>query len=130
MRIILMMLLMFNLASAKKVALVIGNSNYNQGFLPNPTKDADLIAQKLGEVGFDVTIKKNIKSVDKMKESINNFVRKVKEDDIAVVYYAGHGVQCRGTNYLIPTKAMIAKGGQLKSEALNFTHSHALRRSV
>jgi len=119
MRIILMMLLMFNLASAKKVALVIGNSNYNQGFLPNPTKDADLIAQKLGEVGFDVTIKKNIKSVDKMKESINNFVRKVKEDDIAVVYYAGHGVQCKGINYLIPTKAMIAKGGQLKSEALN-----------
>ena len=119
MRIVLMILLMLNLVSAKKLALVIGNSNYNQGYLPNPTKDADLIAQKLRDVGFTVTIKKDIKSLDKMKESINNFVRKVKEKDIAVVYYAGHGVQCKGTNYLIPTKAMIAKGGQLESEALN-----------
>jgi len=119
MRIVLMIMLILNLASAKKVALVIGNSNYNQGYLPNPTKDADLIAQKLREVGFDVTIKKNIKSVNQMKENINTFIRKVKKDDIAVVYYAGHGVQCKGINYLIPTKAMIAKGGQLKSEALN-----------
>jgi len=47
MRIILMMLLLLNLATAKRVALVIGNSDYRQGFLPNPTKDADLIAQKL-----------------------------------------------------------------------------------
>jgi len=118
MRIVLMIMLILNLASAKKVALVIGNSNYNQGYLANPTKDADLIAQKLREVGFTVTPKNNIETVEDMKDVINDFAKTVNEEDIAVVYYAGHGVQCKGTNYLIPTKAKIAKGGQLKSEAL------------
>jgi len=52
MRIVLIMLLMLNLATAKKIALVIGNSDYNRGYLPNPTKDADLIARNLRAVGL------------------------------------------------------------------------------
>ena len=116
------MLLVLNLATAKKVALVIGNGDYNRGYLPNPTKDADLIAQKLEDVGFTVTPVNNIKTAPKMKEVINNFAKKLNKDDIAVVYYAGHGVQCLGKNYLMPTKANVARGGQLASEAvdLNF----------
>lgn len=122
MRIVLILSLLLNLAIAQKLALVIGNSNYNQGYLPNPTKDADLIAQKLESVGFKVTLVKNIDSASKMKKVINNFVRKLHKDDIAVVYYAGHGVQCLGKNYLMPTQANVVKGGQLASEAvdLNF----------
>lgn len=117
MRIVLIMLLLINLAVAKKVALVIGNSNYNQGFLSNPTKDADLIAQNLRDMGFTVTVKKNIKTAPKMEEIINNFARTLNKDDIAVVYYAGHGVQCRGKNYLMPTKASVVKGGQLHGKS-------------
>ena len=119
MRIILIMLLILNLATAKKVALVIGNGDYSQGHLPNPTKDADLIAQNLRDVGFSVTVKKNLSTALKMEKAIDDFAGIVKDDDIAVIYYAGHGVQCKGKNYLIPTKATINRGGQLPSKALN-----------
>jgi len=73
-------------------------------------------------VGFSVTPVHNIGSASEMKKVINNFARKLNRDDIAVVYYAGHGVQCLGKNYLMPTKANVVKGGQLASEAvdLNF----------
>jgi len=119
MRIVLIMLLMLNLATAKKIALVIGNGDYNQGHLANPTKDADLIAQNLRDVGFTVTIKKNLSTALKMEEAIDDFAKIVKDDDIAVIYYAGHGVQCKGRNYLIPTKATINRGGQLPSKSLD-----------
>jgi len=104
---------MLNLATAKKIALVIGNGDYNQGHLDNPTKDADLIAQNLRDVGFTVTVKKNLSTALKMEEAIDDFAKIVKDDDIAVIYYAGHGVQCKGKNYLIPTKATINRGTQL-----------------
>jgi len=113
------MLLLISLATAKKVALVIGNGDYGQGFLPNPTKDADLIAQNLRDVGFSVTVKKNLSTAYQMEKAIDDFAGIVKDDDIAVIYYAGHGVQCKGKNYLIPTKATINRGGQLPSKALN-----------
>lgn len=64
---------MLNLASAKKVALVIGNGDYNRGYLPNPTKDADLIAQNLRDVGFSVTVKKNLSTARKMEKAIDGF---------------------------------------------------------
>ena len=110
---------MLNLATAKKIALVIGNSDYKQGWLPNPTKDADLIAQNLRDVGFSVTVKKDLSTAYQMEKAIDDFARIVKDDDIAVIYYAGHGVQCKGKNYLIPTKATINRGAQLPSKALN-----------
>jgi len=119
MRLILLILLISNLLSAQKVALVIGNSDYNTGRLPNPTKDADLIAQSLEAVGFEVTIQKDLTTLSQMKKAINNFAKTLQKDDIAVVYYAGHGVQCKGKNYLMPTKADVVRGAQLASEALD-----------
>lgn len=119
MRTLLIILLMLNLATAKKIALVIGNGDYKKGWLSNPTKDADLIAQNLRDVGFSVTVKKNLSTAYKMEKAIDDFARIVKDDDIAVIYYAGHGVQCKGKNYLIPTKATIIRGGQLPSKALS-----------
>jgi len=101
MRILLIIMLLINIAIAKKVALVIGNSGYPQQRLPNPINDAKLIANKLKDVGFDVTIKRDIKTSYIIKNVINNFAKRLKKNDIAVVYYAGHGVQYKGKNYLI-----------------------------
>ena len=114
-----MLLLLLNLAVAKKVALVIGNANYSEGRLSNPINDANLIAKKLRGVGFDVTIKRDIKKSHTMKNVINNFARGLRKNDIAVVYYAGHGVQYKGKNYLMPTLANAVRGGQLEGEAVN-----------
>jgi len=66
MRIVLLFLLLLEFGIAKKVALVIGNGNYETGWLPNPTKDADLIAQNLRDVGFSVTVKKNLSTAYEM----------------------------------------------------------------
>lgn len=119
MRLLLLLLLITNLLFAQKFALVIGNADYSTGWLPNPKKDANLIARSLRAVGFSVEIQKDIHTAPQMKGIINNFARKLDKNDIAVVYYAGHGVQCKGKNYLIPTKADIVKGGQLATEALD-----------
>ncbi len=119
MKLLLLLLFIINVLYAQKMALVIGNSDYTNGYLPNPTKDADLIAQSLRAVGFSVSIQKNLSTAPKMKKAINNFVRGLDKEDIAVIYYAGHGVQCKGKNYLMPTKADVVRGGQLASEALD-----------
>jgi len=122
MRLVFLLFLTFNLLQAQKTALIIGNGEYNVGYLPNPTKDADLIAKRLRDVGFSVTLKKNVKSAYAMKVAIKKFSDKLKKDDIALVYYSGHGVQFDGKNYLMPIEALVSKGSQLPSEALDLDY--------
>lgn len=119
MRIIFLLLIMIESSLGAKFALVMGNSAYEKGRLPNPVNDARLIADDLKSLGFSVTMEKNIKTASKMKRVINSFASKLKSNDIAVVYYAGHGVQYKGKNYLMPTQANAIKGAQLESEAVN-----------
>ena len=119
MRAILLLLLLLEFGFAKKVALVIGNSNYNKGYLANPINDAKLIAQTLREVGFGVTVKTNLRTKTDMENAINSFVGGVSKHDIVAVYYSGHGVQYEGRDYLMPTGANIVKKGQLPSVSLD-----------
>jgi len=104
---------------SKKLALVIGNSNYSTGYLANPINDAKLIAQTLREVGFTVSIKKDLKSKTDMENAINAFALQVSQNDTVAIYYSGHGVQYNGRDYLMPTHANIAKKGQLPSVSLD-----------
>lgn len=119
MRFILLLLLTLNLLHAQKLALVIGNSNYTKGFLPNPINDAKLIAKTLREVGFSVTMETDLKSKTDMENVINSFISQVSKNDTVAVYYSGHGVQYNGVDYLMPIKANIAKKGQLPSVSLD-----------
>jgi hypothetical protein len=92
----------------RKVALVLGNSNYNKvQHLPNPDHDADLIATKLIKVGFQVAgggAQKDL-SRSSFLNLIQQFSSEAASADVAVVYYAGHGVQVNGANFLVPTDA-------------------------
>ena len=88
----------------KRLALVIGNANYEKGELKNPVNDARLIASTLDSLDFDVILKENLESQTDFKRAILEFGKKRPEYDIAFVYYAGHGVQISGENYLLPTK--------------------------
>ena len=95
----------------KRVAFVVGNGAYkNVPQLPNPTMDAKTMARTLRNVGFDVVEGYNL-TRDKMTEKLLEFGHKAEGADIAVFYYAGHGIAMSGTNYLLPVDA------DLKSEA-------------
>jgi uncharacterized caspase-like protein len=91
----------------KKLALVIGNSAYQNGLnLNNPSNDADAMASALDRLGFHV-----VKFVDmsqkQMKKEIDSFGYKLQSYDVGLFFYAGHGIQANGRNYLIPTDAII-----------------------
>ena len=91
----------------KRVALVIGNASYQHtASLPNPVNDADDMAVALKKVGFDVIA---VKNVDKrsLEKAMADFGRQAQQADAALVYYAGHGIQFQGLNYLMPVDARL-----------------------
>jgi uncharacterized caspase-like protein len=94
----------------KRVAFVVGNGAYkNVPALPNPAVDARSMAKLLRNVGFDVVEGSNL-SRDKMTEKLLDFGKKAEGADVAIFFYAGHGIAVNGTNYLLPVDA------DLKSE--------------
>ena len=88
----------------KRLALVIGNANYDKGELKNPVNDARLIASTLDSLDFDVILKENLENRTDFIRSIREFGNKRAEYDVAFVYYAGHGIQVDDENFLLPTK--------------------------
>ncbi|HRD77334.1 MAG TPA: caspase family protein, partial [Hyphomicrobiaceae bacterium] len=104
-------------AQGKRVALVIGNSAYAVGPLANPGNDADAIATALKALDFDVTLQKNL-GREPMRAALGAFGRNVPGSDMAVVFYAGHGTEIAGRNYLIPTDARLARAGDVDLETI------------
>ena len=86
----------------RKIALVIGNAAYEKGPLENPVNDANLIAESLEKLDFEVELHNNLASRDEMLDAIKDFGRKRKNYEVAFVYYAGHGIQLNNENYLLP----------------------------
>nr|WP_314382465.1 caspase family protein [uncultured Cardiobacterium sp.] len=107
-------------AESARVALVIGNAAYESNALKNPVNDAELISDALKQVGFRVTTVKNANR-GQMEEAIKQFGRELQPDSTALFYYAGHGVQHEGKNYLLPIGAIgsIQKPGQIDDRAIS-----------
>ena len=106
-------------AAAKRVALVIGNSAYVQApALTNPVNDAADMAKALTEAGFDVVLGLDLdrRAFD---DKLRTFARSVDGADIAVLFYAGHGLQVTGHNYLVPVDASLASERDLDFEAVS-----------
>jgi len=103
----------------KRVALVIGNSAYQKvAKLPNPANDAAAVATMLKAAGFDsVESKLNIPA-NELRKTLRDFAAKIRDADIAVVYYAGHGIELDGTNYLIPVDATLETDGDVLDETI------------
>ena len=102
-----------------RAALVIGNSSYRVGALKNPVNDAQAVAASLRALGFDVTLRENTTLRD-MIEAFRQFSLSARTARVRVVFYAGHGVQVKGRNYLLPVDTEIraedevaAKSGDL-----------------
>jgi len=113
--------LMFSLpagAASQRLALVIGNSAYETGPLANPVNDAADMAASLTRLGFTVILKKNA-NLEVMEEAIEDFGGRLKRGGVGLFYYAGHGIQAGGTNYLIPVGAKIKKESDLRYRAVD-----------
>ena len=109
------------LAQGSKVALIIGNSNYtNGGSLPNPSNDARLVAQAASKAGFQVT-QVSDQSRDAFRASLREFRTKADTAEVAMIYYAGHGIDNNGENWLIPTDVRLADPRDLQDEAIPLT---------
>jgi hypothetical protein len=103
----------------KRVALIVGNSTYQTvPQLPNPARDANAVAKMFRDAGFDsVDVQLNVGNLE-FKRSIRKFEAAADQADIAVVYYAGHGLEIAGTNYLIPVDARLASDRDADDEAI------------
>ena len=103
----------------QKVALVIGNSAYAVSPLLNPANDARDMADALRETGFEVLEYQDIQDVAEMKKAIRLFGSKILNGGVGLFYYAGHGLQVNGKNYLIPTKAEIYSEEEVEYESVD-----------
>ena len=115
------LLLMCQPASAeKRVALVLGNSAYQSvPPLPNPVNDGAVIAATLKAAGFDVVDSRRDLPAAETRRALRDFADRARDADIAVVYYAGHGMEVDGTNYLIPVDAKLERDTDVYDEAFS-----------
>ena len=105
-------------SAAGRVALVVGNSNYTAiGALPNPGNDAADVSAALGRLGFEVTPVLDADRVD-MNEALRTFTRESVGADVALVFYAGHGLEMDGVNYLVPVDARLERDTDVRFEAV------------
>ena len=107
----------------RRVALVIGNGKYAaQKPLDNPRNDADAISAVLREIGFQSVTTLHDLGRDKIIEALQNFANETDDSDWAVVYYAGHGIEAAGVNYLIPVDARLKTDRDIPFEAVALDH--------
>jgi uncharacterized caspase-like protein len=108
--------------SAPRVALVIGNANYVKlGRLANPAQDARLIADRLKELGFEVTEKAD-RDLKGLTDDIEDFARRIRErgpETVSLFYYAGHGLESDSVNYLVPVNADIKRKSDVAVTSLS-----------
>jgi uncharacterized caspase-like protein len=103
----------------KRVALVMGNSAYqNVNRLANPTNDSGAMSETLKNAGFDVVDLRQDLKVAEMRRALRDFSDKVRDADVAIVYYAGHGIEIDGTNYVIPVDAVLERDIDVYDEAI------------
>ncbi|WP_076997620.1 caspase family protein [Variovorax sp. KK3] len=106
-------------AADKRIALVIGNAQYPKVPLANPENDARLMAANLRRLGFEVNLQLNV-NVLLFRRALRDFARQVAQDDAtAVLYYAGHGVQIDGRNYLLPVDINLRDQEEVKDESVD-----------
>ncbi|MEB3189670.1 MAG: caspase family protein [Snowella sp.] len=100
-----------------RFALVIGNADYKEGALANPVNDATDVAQALQDLGFEVTLLQN-KDLQSMEDAVENFSHQLRKDGVGVFYFAGHGIEVGGENYLIPVNAKLLREKDVRYEGM------------
>src|SRR5436309_15998407 len=102
----------------KRVALLLGNSAYqNVARLPNPVNDGSVIAATLKNAGFDVVEERHDLPAAETRRALRDFADRARDADIAVLHYAGHGVEEDRTNDLIPDDGRLERDADVRHEA-------------
>ena len=104
---------------ARKVALVIGNGEYaHVSSLPNPPNDANATAEMFRRMGFDQVVQEMDTDRRTLVSALQSFASLASGAEMAAVYYAGHGIEVGGTNYLVPVDASLARDRDVEFEAI------------
>jgi tetratricopeptide (TPR) repeat protein len=104
----------------RRIALVIGNSAYTAvPALSNPPRDAELLAAVLQRTGFDAVKRVSDLGREKFLEALQAFAREARQADWAVIYFAGHGIEIGGINYLVPIDARLETDRDVQLEAIS-----------
>ncbi len=104
--------------SRQRIALVIGNSSYALSPLKNPANDARVMAATLRRLGFEVDEKTNLGFVA-MNEAVERFGSRLRNGGVGLFYYAGHGMQVNGNNYLVPVDAHINAESEVRYKSID-----------
>ncbi len=115
---LLLLLAAHSYAQQKRIALVIGNAKYATAPLKNPVNDANLMAATLKKLGFEVN-RITDASLKNMQNAVVKFIESIPNYDVALFYYAGHGIQVNGNNYLIPVDATLETEARARYEAID-----------
>jgi len=102
----------------RRLALVVGNARYEHGPLRNALNDARQMGAALRALGFAVTVKENL-GWDGMVGALASFSQQARRSDVRLFYYAGHGMQVHGTNYLTPIGAAAASEHELRARSID-----------
>ena len=108
--------------AGERVALVIGNSSYKESPLANPVNDATDMAAALQSAGFKVTLKRNASTRD-MRQAIRDFGAELRRAQVGLFYFAGHGVQVKGNNYLVPVGSDIETEADVEDLAIDANYA-------
>jgi uncharacterized caspase-like protein len=107
-------------AAERRVALVVGVSAYARvPQLPNPIRDADVMTDLFKKAGFDVVESRRDLGIGELRRAVREFSETARDADIAVVYYAGHGIEVDGTNYLVPADAKLVSDFDIEDETIS-----------
>lgn len=99
-----------------RIALVIGNGAYRSAPLKNPVGDAVAVAAKLRTIGYDVTLRQNTR-LPELIESLREFSLRAPKAAVRMLFYAGHGVQMKGRNFLVPIDAEATSEEDLQRQS-------------
>jgi uncharacterized caspase-like protein len=114
----------------KRIALVVGNANYEAAtVLANPVNDALQMTAALERLGFKVTLARNC-DISEFNKSLRIFTRNLIGSDVGLLYYSGHALQFDGENYLIPIDARLEEPDDLERGAFKLSQQLAAMRSA
>jgi uncharacterized caspase-like protein len=106
--------------AVKRVALVMGNSSYQHvSRLPNPVNDSEAMASTLTNAGFDVVSLKRDLKASELRRALRDFSDHARDADMAIIYFAGHGIEIDGINYVIPVDAVLERDIDAYDEAIS-----------